>query len=96
VAGSELVAAAMARQWGREFFLCFPKIFAECRFNTRQNLLPSAQKKAHGKSQLWRPAFAVSGLPSATPSKAFAVCNPGFAVCTRHTVNMVSPVVLVD
>ena len=35
----------------------------------------------------------MSGLPGATHGKAFAVCNPGFAVCTRHTVNMVSPVV---
>ena len=35
----------------------------------------------------------MSGLPGATHGKG-AVCNPGFSVCIRHTVNMVSPVVI--
>jgi hypothetical protein len=56
--------------------------------------LPSARKKALGKTAFAIIFFTESGLPSAALGKSFAECKKAFAECIRHSAKSASPVVL--
>jgi len=75
------------------FFYMFFKNVRRVSLSPTANSLSSARELAHGKEALCRPLVAVSVLPCVTHGKVFAMSEPAFAVCQRHTANGQSPVV---
>ena len=78
---------------GKVLFFMFFKNVRRVSLSPTANSLSSARELAHGKEALCRPLVAVSILPCVTHGKVFAVSEPAFAVCQRHTTNGQSPVV---